>query len=35
MGYILEPDELLEVTTPAIIEHLYADEVDVVLLVPS
>jgi D-proline reductase (dithiol) PrdB len=35
MGYILEPEELLEVSTPAIIEQLHVDEVDLVLLVPS
>ncbi len=35
MGYILEPTELLEVTTPKIIEHLKSQLVDVLILVPS
>lgn len=35
MGYILEPEELLQVSTPAIIERLGEDAVDVVVLVPS
>jgi len=35
MGYILEPTALLEETTPAIIEHLGEDQVDLVLLVPT
>jgi D-proline reductase (dithiol) PrdB len=34
MGYILDPGELLEQTTPAIIEGLREEQVDVVLLVP-
>jgi D-proline reductase (dithiol) PrdB len=35
MGYVLEPEELLQVSTPAIIEHLRQDEVDIVVLVPA
>jgi D-proline reductase (dithiol) PrdB len=35
MGYILDPQELLEKSIPAIINHLRADAVDVVLLVPA
>lgn len=35
MGYILDPGELLEKSIPAIIEHLRAEEVDVVVLVPD
>jgi D-proline reductase (dithiol) PrdB len=35
MGYILEPTDLLEDTTPAIIRHLKEDQVDAVLLVPT
>jgi hypothetical protein len=35
MGYILEPEELLEKTIPAIIEHLRADKVEVVILIPA
>jgi len=35
MGYLLEPQELLEKSIPAIIEHLRADAVDVVVLVPA
>jgi hypothetical protein len=35
MGYILDPRELLEKSIPAIIEHLRADEVDVVVLIPA
>jgi D-proline reductase (dithiol) PrdB len=34
MGYILDPGEILERTTPAIIRGLREEEVDVVLLVP-
>lgn len=34
MGYILEPDALLEVTAPKIAEALISDEVDLALLVP-
>lgn len=33
MGYILEPEELMKKTVPAIIEHFQADEVDVVVLI--
>jgi D-proline reductase (dithiol) PrdB len=35
MGYILEPQELLEKSIPAIIEHLQEDKVDVVVLIPA
>ena len=35
MGYLLEPGELLEKSIPAIVEHLRADGVDVVALVPA
>lgn len=35
MGYLLEPQELLEKSIPAIIEHLRADKVDVVVLIPA
>lgn len=35
MGYILDPQELLEKSIPAIIEHLRADAVDVVVLIPA
>ncbi|MBI5057768.1 MAG: hypothetical protein HZB61_14240 [Nitrospirae bacterium] len=35
MGYILDPRELLEKSIPAIIGHLRADAVDVVVLVPA
>jgi hypothetical protein len=35
MGYILEPEELLKKTIPAIIERLQEDQVDVVVLVPA
>ena len=35
MGYILDPEELLKKTVPAIIEHLQADQVDVVVLIPA
>jgi D-proline reductase (dithiol) PrdB len=34
MGYILQPETLLERSTPAMIEQMRAEEVDVVLLVP-
>ena len=34
MGYILNPQRLLAETTPAIIERLKKDDVDVVLMVP-
>ena len=35
MGYILDPRELLGKSIPAIIEHLRAEAVDVVVLVPA
>jgi D-proline reductase (dithiol) PrdB len=35
MGYIMDPEELLEKTAPAIIRNLQEDEVDVVVLVPA
>jgi len=35
MGYILEPQQLLQESVPAIIEQLQDDEVDLVLLVPG
>jgi D-proline reductase (dithiol) PrdB len=35
MGYILEPQALLAESTPAMIRHLEADEVDLVVLVPG
>lgn len=35
MGYILDPEELLKETVPAIIEHLRAETVDIVVLVPA
>lgn len=35
MGYILDPGELLRKSIPAIIEHLRADAVDVVVLAPA
>jgi D-proline reductase (dithiol) PrdB len=35
MGYILEPEELLKKTVPAIIEHLQANAVVVVVLIPA
>jgi len=35
MGYILQPDELLNVTVPKIIRNLRAESVDVVILVPA
>ena len=34
MGYTLDPRVLLQASTPAIIQHLKEDQVDVVLLVP-
>ena len=34
MGYILEPKELLEESTPAMIKHMKAEGVDIVILVP-
>jgi hypothetical protein len=35
MGYILEPDELLEKSVPAMIRHMKQDGVGVVVLVPG
>ena len=35
MGYILEPETLLQVTVPAIIRDLREDQADVVVLVPA
>ena len=35
MGYILQPETLIEETTPAMIGDLREDEVDVVILVPA
>ncbi len=35
MGYILQPQVLLEETTPQIIRHLREDGVDIVVLVPA
>ena len=35
MGYILEPETLLDESVPAIIRHLRDDQVDVVVLVPA
>jgi D-proline reductase (dithiol) PrdB len=35
MGYQLEPQELLEKSIPAIIEHLHADQVNVAVLVAA
>jgi D-proline reductase (dithiol) PrdB len=35
MGYVLEPQTLVEVTTPQIIQNLKEDEVDVAVLVPA
>jgi D-proline reductase (dithiol) PrdB len=35
MGYILEPQALLAESTPAMIRHLEADGVDLVVLVPG
>lgn len=35
MGYILDPQQLLQETAPAIIQQLQEDEVDIVLLVPG
>ena len=34
MGYILEPQELMERSAPAIVEQMKTEEVDVALLVP-
>jgi D-proline reductase (dithiol) PrdB len=35
MGYLLEPQELLEKSVPSMIDHLRADLVDVVAMVPA
>ena len=35
MGYILEPKELVEKTTPAIVERIRAERVDAAVLVPA
>ena len=35
MGYILDPEELLEKSIPEIVDRLHAEEVDVVVLVPA
>ncbi len=35
MGYLLDPREFLEKSIPAIIEHLRADAVDAVVLMPA
>lgn len=35
MGYILQPDQLLQETTPAMIRNLQEDQADVVILVPA
>jgi len=35
MGYILQPQELLEKSVPCMIQNMKQDEVDVVLLVPG
>ncbi|MBN2388245.1 MAG: hypothetical protein JXB85_14605 [Anaerolineales bacterium] len=35
MGYILEPEELLEKTVPQIVQNLRQDRVEVLVLVPS
>jgi D-proline reductase (dithiol) PrdB len=35
MGYILQPNQLLQESTPAIICHLQAEAVDIVILVPA
>jgi len=35
MGYILQPQVLLEETLPAMIEQIKQDQIDVVLLVPG
>jgi D-proline reductase (dithiol) PrdB len=35
MGYILDPQELIEISIPSIIEHLRDDEVDVVVMMPA
>jgi D-proline reductase (dithiol) PrdB len=35
MGYILEPKELVETTTPSIAERMHAERVDAAVLVPA
>ena len=35
MGYLLDPEELLQKSIPAIIENLQSEQVDVVALVPA
>lgn len=35
MGYLLDPTELLERSVPAMIEHMRAAEIDVLLLAPA
>lgn len=35
MGYILEPQELLETSVPAIIQQLQAEGVDIAVLIPA
>jgi D-proline reductase (dithiol) PrdB len=35
MGYILDPEELVEESTPAIVDSLRNEEVDLVILVPA
>ncbi|MAT99729.1 MAG: hypothetical protein CL608_21525 [Anaerolineaceae bacterium] len=35
MGYILQPEELLAESTPAIIRHLQKEAVDILILVPT
>ena len=35
MGYLLQPEEMLENSIPAIVQQLNNEEVDVVILVPS
>jgi hypothetical protein len=35
MGYTIQPEALLEESTPAIIGHLQNEEVEVVVLIPA
>jgi D-proline reductase (dithiol) PrdB len=35
MGYLLDPQEFLEESVPAIVDHLLTEEVDLALLVPA
>ena len=35
MGYLIEPEELLEKSVPAMVERLRTDQVDVVVMVPA